>query len=107
MIHSKKGFTLVELLGVILVMSIILLVGVPTITNMMKQDKIDTYERYLKDLYAASESYFVAHKDQYPSLNTVGGKATVTVSKLTEEGYIKNNVVDPKTNHCQEIQELK
>lgn len=96
--ESKKGFTLIELMGVIVVMSIILLVGLPTISNMMKKDVESTYERYLVELYAASESYFVENKDFYPALVAPGGQAYVTIDELMSEGYIRNVVTDPETN---------
>ena len=96
--ESKKGFTLIELMGVIVVMSIILLVGLPTISNMMKKDVESTYERYLVELYAASESYFVENKDFYPALVAPGGQAYVTIDELISEGYIRNVVTDPETN---------
>lgn len=96
--ESRKGFTLIELMGVIVVMSIILLVGLPTISNMMKKDVESTYERYLVELYAASESYFVENKDFYPALVAPGGQAYVTIDELMSEGYIRNVVTDPETN---------
>ena len=96
--ESRKGFTLIELMGVIVVMSIILLVGLPTISNMMKKDVESTYERYLVELYAASESYFVENKDFYPALAAPGGQAYVTIDELMSEGYIRNVVTDPETN---------
>lgn len=96
--ESKEGFTLIELMGVIVVMSIILLVGLPTISNMMKKDVESTYERYLVELYAASESYFVENKDFYPTLVAPGGRAYVTIDELMSEGYIRNVVTDPETN---------
>ena len=85
-------------MGVIVVMSIILLVGLPTISNMMKKDVESTYERYLVELYAASESYFVENKDFYPALAAPGGQAYVTIDELMSEGYIRNVVTDPETN---------
>lgn len=95
---STLGFTLIELMGVIVVMSIILLVALPTVTNMMKKDTENTYERYLSDLYAAGETYFVNHKKDYPSLENTGGTAQVTLQKLMDEGYIRTKAIDPSTN---------
>lgn len=35
----KKGFTMIELIGVIVIMTLILLIAVPTINNVIKSSK--------------------------------------------------------------------
>lgn len=40
---NKKGFTLVELLGVIIILSIIMLIAIPNIASMVERSKRDTY----------------------------------------------------------------
>ena len=40
---NKKGFTLVELLGVIVILSIIMLIAIPNIASMVERSKRDTY----------------------------------------------------------------
>ena len=41
---SKKGFTLVELLGVIIILAVILLIAVPKITNIIDESKKEAYK---------------------------------------------------------------
>lgn len=40
---NKKGFTLVELLGVIVILSIIMLIAIPNVTAVLERSKKDSY----------------------------------------------------------------
>ena len=40
---NRKGFTLVELLGVIIILSIIMLIAIPNVTSILERSKKDTY----------------------------------------------------------------
>jgi len=40
---NKRGFTLVELLGVIVILSIIMLIAIPNVTSVLERSKKDTY----------------------------------------------------------------
>ena len=44
---KKKGFTLVELLGVIVILGILLLIGIPAVTNTLANAKKKTFEEYI------------------------------------------------------------
>ena len=48
----KKGFTLVELLGVFVILSIIVLVTFPYATGLLKNTKDREYERFEKSFRA-------------------------------------------------------
>ena len=54
---NKKAFTMVELLAVITIICLIGLVSVPAVTNLTEQMDEKEYQRYLKDLYLATETY--------------------------------------------------
>lgn len=95
---NKKGFTLIELLGVLIVLSIILVVTVPAITSSLKNTDQEKYNNYVKQVLESAEFYVENHREQYPELNTVGNKISFSVSKLIEEGYLKENTIDPSTN---------
>ena len=47
---KKKGFTLVELLGVITILSLILLISVPKILDVINNSKINAFENDIKVL---------------------------------------------------------
>ena len=52
---NKKGFTLVELLGVIIILSIIMLIAIPNITSVLERSKKDTYLTDAKKLVSLTQ----------------------------------------------------
>lgn len=94
---NKKGFTLVELLGVIVILSMIVLVTLPALITTLTNSEERQIEEFEKSVYLAAESYFQMNSELFPQLSISGGKAYVPISTLIEEGYIKDTLVDPRT----------
>lgn len=95
---SKKGFTLVELLGIVAIIAAILAFVVPSVIGMLKRDDEKEYQRFLTDISLATESYIQININEYPNLAITGGTYTITMQQLIENGYIKSNMVNPKTD---------
>ena len=86
---KKNAFTLTELLAVIVILSIVSLIAVPNLINSIKSNNKDNYESVINDIILSAESY----------ANNVGGVLKqIPVSKLKEEGYLPNNIVNPIDN---------
>ena len=93
---NKKGFTLVEMLVVLSVLTIIFLIVVPEITNLYKTLKQNEYERFLSDIFLSTEAYVQKNIDKYPELNYKNQKVYVYFEELLESGYLKATIIDPK-----------
>lgn len=52
---NKRGFTLVELLGVIVILSIIMLIAIPNVTSVLEKSKRSTYLADAKKLISQVE----------------------------------------------------
>ncbi len=52
---NKRGFTLVELLGVIIILSIIMLLAIPNVTSVLEKNKKETYLTDAKKLITQVE----------------------------------------------------
>lgn len=94
---NKKAFTLVELLGVIVIISIILIVTVPSLLNSLKKIGSQEYNAFLNNLYTATETYVETNRNRYPELNSVGGKVFIPIQELIDEDLIKKMGTDPDT----------
>jgi len=67
--RSRGGFTLVELLTVIGIISLLLLIGAPAAVNIMHQVKVKTAEAVLAQISSALKAYktdFEAYPPSYP-----------------------------------------
>lgn len=91
----KKGFTLVELLGTIVVLGIILTIAIPSIVETMRRANINEANAYLVRLFNASETYVELNKQAFDQLKTVGGRLDIPVKYLIDEGLIRELGQDP------------
>ena len=55
---KKKGFTLVELLAIIVVLAVLAIVAVPILTNVIKDSKIKAFQTKMYALESAAETYY-------------------------------------------------
>lgn len=81
---NKKGFTLVELLGVLVLLSIVMLIAIPNITSILEKNKRETYLSDATKLIALAKTKVATGKIDKP--------ATGTIYKVTL-GYLGTNDV--------------
>ncbi len=93
---SKKGFTMIELLGVFTILAVILLITIPSLTGLLKKQKENAYQKYLNDLYLAAEAY-VQTSDAY-EFQIPNQKVYVKIEELVTSKYLKNTIINPQTN---------
>lgn len=86
---NKKGFTLVELLAIVVLLMTIILVSVPSFISTIKKDKEITYQSAIQDIILAAESF--------NSVNN-GLITQVSVEDLKANGFLKGDKVNPLDN---------
>lgn len=99
---NKKGFTLVELLGVLVFMGILMLVVFPNATGLLRQAKENRQKSFLNDVYLATEAYVQKYIDDeefqiLKSQNNVGKTKSITFADLIQDHFLKSTVVEPKS----------
>lgn len=94
---NKKAFTLVELLGTVVVLSIILIVAVPSIIETVRRANINEANAFLTKLYNASESYIEINRQAFDQLTVANGRVDIPVKLLLEEGLIRELGNNPET----------
>lgn|SRR5574344_2073843 len=85
----KKGYTLVELLTVIIILSVLALITVPVVTNIINDSKLSSAERSL-------EGYVKAIENAQIDYAIVNGKRAKTLEELSIEAKAKQNVTVEK-----------
>lgn len=89
---KKNGFTLIELIAIILVLTAICVVSFPTILNMAKQSDKNAYEEYKNTICLAAKTYITSEdklKDE--------SELEIFVKDLIDLNYIDDTLTNPKT----------
>ena len=98
---NKKGFTLVELLGVIVVLAIIGLITMPIVNKTIKSSKEKAYKAQVKEIEKAAKDWSSDHIDEIPDWESlcpgVGNPINISVENLIDTGYIPEDAKNPLT----------
>lgn len=94
---NTRGFTLIELTAVIVVLAAIFLVSFPTFLDTSRADKEKEYENMVNNLCMAGRTYIYANMDGFDELSTIGSTIKVNVSDLIEYGNVDKNTINVKT----------
>lgn len=108
---NRKGFTFIELLGVIIILGVVMVITIPLIITSFQKSKEKTEEIFLERLSTSIESYIPLNTDKIKFTSTIqaikpGEENIVTVQKgeITVEDIIKDNIIiekdfiNPKNN---------
>ena len=87
----KKGFTLVELMGVIVILMTLFLLAIPMVDRIIKQSNQDLYNEQINLIETSLQQW--ANTYQKPNKNET---IKLTLSQLKESGLI-DDVTNPKT----------
>ena len=88
----KKGFTLVELLAIIVLLGIIIVVAIPSLNESNRKANNNKTKEFNEIINTACISYIEINKSK------LGDKTEIDVKTLIDEGFLKDNLVNPKTN---------
>ena len=94
--QNQKGFTLVELLAVIVILGVIAAIAVPAIGNVIDHSKTDALAQTEKLIIDAADTYLLQAKLQANGTTTIPNP--LTVNDLFTAGFLKSVPNDPTTN---------
>lgn len=89
---KQKGFTLTEMIGVVVLLGLLAIVSLPPILNQIKKSKNTLSEATLKILSTAAEQHVDEHPTNYPIKD--GNVYCITLKTLTDYGYLKSPILD-------------
>ena len=73
--RNRSGFTLIEMLIVIIILGILAMVIIPQITVSTEDAKVSTLKTNLTGIRGTIEVYYAQHNMTYPGVNAAGGSA--------------------------------
>ena len=94
----KKGFTLVELMGVIVILSILLLMSVPAINNTIKKQEDKEYKSFENTLCSGTKAYMRHKASEYKSFFTDHHETKICIMEVYDSGYLSDNLTNPYTD---------
>ena len=92
---KDRGFTLVELLGVVFILALLGLLIIPVIGNILSDKKRDLYNVQIQHIKEGAESYVAEHVFELDI--PVGTSRGITLGTLQDLGYVKDDISDPLT----------
>ena len=103
---NKNGFTLIELIGVIVILSIIIVVGFPKIMGGLEGVENDISDANEKLIFSKTEEYlnkYVDDKDpdgkNYP--RTINASYCISTTTLNNQGYLSDTFVEKELENEQ------
>lgn len=94
---NNKGFTLVELLGVIVILVAILLIAIPTVTSSIERSKEKQLESK-KDLILSGAELYIS------DIKTAMNSCRITLATLKSLDYVTSKtLIDPRSDTDAEI----
>lgn len=85
---KKKGFTLVELLAVIILLGLLTFVVMPSVIGFIKEAKEKSYQQQLSNLKESAIRYVSDHTDIIDEIEK-NGKYNISVNDLIANGYVR------------------
>jgi len=103
---SEQGFTLVELLIVVIILAIMSAIAIPQFGSSTEDAKVSSLETNLAELRAAVELYYHQHNSRYPGVyletdgttpaGTAGAAQTAFIAQLTQYTDLNGKVAGVK-----------
>ena len=91
---KKKGFTLIEMLGVLVILSLLALLIAPVITKVVKNNKQRLYDVQIETIEKAAKDYATKNMDILPE---EGATSAVTLGQLKKAGLVQMEIRNPIT----------
>ncbi len=88
---NKKGFTLLELIAVIIILGILMSLAYTSVSKYLNQARSTTYSDFEKNITSGVTNYLIDHTGSIPD---EGESLVVDVEKLVCEGYV-DDLQDP------------
>lgn len=93
---NNKGFTLVEISVVVLILAIITLIVVPAVRTVLSNSKDKAYNLAVTSIEDAAKSYHYNNSNTVEDDITANGYSDVTIETLKEDGFIIGDIENPK-----------
>ena len=95
----KKGFTLVELLGVVVILAILATIVVPVATTLIGKSVLSLNDVQLSNIKTGAVSWATDHISDVPGTSSTYNAIEVSLNTLIAGGYIPSDIKDLTTKN--------
>ena len=92
----KKGFTLVEMMAVIIILAIVATITFPIVSQSIEKNREKLYYSQLDEIKLNAEKWAYSNLDLLPTVEDE--MITITLQNLKEGGFVALDIRDPRTN---------
>ncbi len=93
--NNKKGFTLVEILSIIVLLGLISLLAFPAVDKYINEAKEEIYQNQVNYIILGAKNWAVENKLILPKEE--GQEFRITLDTLMNEGFLEFDIKNPKT----------
>lgn len=91
----KRGFTLVELLATLILISAIGFMSLVGLNKQVKKTDEGAYTEYINTINLATKSYITSNEDNYPEYASTG-TFCINLNDVVMAGYLSSKLKNPK-----------
>lgn len=91
----NRGFTLVELLGVVFILALLGLLITPVIYNVINDKRRDLYDVQIRNIEQGAQGYVSEHIFEIDI--PAGTSRGISLGTLQRFGYVKDDIINPLT----------
>lgn len=108
---KRKGFTLIELIGVIVILSLIIIIGYPLMMSGIESSEENLSEANQQFIFSVTEDYLDKYVDDVDSEGnnyprTISNVYCVSTTKLNEQGFLSDSFISKQLEGKEYIVEV-
>ncbi|MDD4643910.1 MAG: prepilin-type N-terminal cleavage/methylation domain-containing protein [Bacilli bacterium] len=93
----KRGFTLVEVLAVIVIIGVLGVIIIPPVLSSIEKSKKVAYDNLIENIEQTTQLYVRNNKDNIAGITVVGNTVVITLQNLVDAESLGTPVVDPRS----------
>jgi len=95
----KKGFTLVELIGVIVLLGAVLLIVIPIVTNEIRKARENAYNDQIRNIEESAMNWLRDNDFRVPYMGPDINAFVITLAQLQQTGFAARDIRNPITRN--------